>query len=91
MGLASDAFAAKGDRLYVLVDEYDRFGNKLLVERRDLYDAIVRGQSGVRGSSPIRSFLETLKSLSGALFYHWHHAARARRFFGLQCCQGYHA
>jgi hypothetical protein len=24
----------------------------------------VRGQSGVRGSSPIRSFLETLKSLS---------------------------
>lgn len=52
---------------YVLIDEYDRFANKLLVERRDQYDAIVRGQSGVRGSSPIRSFdfLETLKSLSG--------------------------
>jgi hypothetical protein len=65
LGLASDAVASKGERLYVLVDEYDRFANKLLVERRDQYDAIVRGQSGVRGSSPIRSFLETLKSLRG--------------------------
>lgn len=65
LGLASDAVAAKGEKLYVLIDEYDRFANKLLVERRDQYDAIVRGQSGVRGSSPIRSFLETLKSLRG--------------------------
>jgi hypothetical protein len=52
--------AKKGGKLYVLIDEYDRFANKLLVERPTEYDAIVRGRSGV-----IRSFLEKLKSLSG--------------------------
>jgi hypothetical protein len=62
---AASAVQLKGGKLYVVIDEYDRYANKLLVERRDEYNKFVVGQSGVMGSSPIRSFLETLKAIRG--------------------------
>jgi hypothetical protein len=64
---AANAVSAAGGRLYVMVDEYDRFANKLLLERREQYDAVVRGTSGVAASSPIRAFFETLKALMKVL------------------------
>jgi hypothetical protein len=50
-----------GGLLYVMVDEYDRFANKLLFDRRDLHDAAVRARSG---DTLIRSFFETLKAIN---------------------------
>jgi hypothetical protein len=44
---AANAVRAVGGRLYVMVDEYDRFANKLLLEHREQYDGVVRGTSGV--------------------------------------------
>jgi hypothetical protein len=48
-----------GGKLYVLIDEYDRFADQLLVENIDPYRV---GQSGV---SVLRSFLQTLKAIGG--------------------------
>jgi hypothetical protein len=48
-----------GGKLYVLIDEYDRFANQLLVDNIDAYRV---GQSGV---SVLRSFLQTLKAIGG--------------------------
>jgi len=53
-------------RLLVLVDEYDRYSNKLMFENPETYLKFVSGTSGVASSSPIRSFFETLKSLDSA-------------------------
>ena len=50
--------------LMILIDEYDRFANKLMAENIVLYKKMVRGKSGDAISSPIRSFFETLKSIS---------------------------
>ena len=49
----------------MLVDEYDRFANKLMIERRVAYDMAVAGESGKPLSSPIRAFFETLKEIGG--------------------------
>jgi hypothetical protein len=55
---AADAVNDKGGKLYVLIDEYDRFANQLLVE--SYYQDRARLCFSV-----LRSFLETLKSISG--------------------------
>eukprot|EP01094_Clydonella_sp_ATCC50884_P022323 TRINITY_DN50_c0_g1_i11.p1 TRINITY_DN50_c0_g1~~TRINITY_DN50_c0_g1_i11.p1 ORF type:complete len:662 (-),score=96.18 TRINITY_DN50_c0_g1_i11:186-2171(-) len=61
----TEAIHSRGGRLYVIVDEYDRFANKLMLDA-DLgaYESIVAGKSGQALSSPIRSFFETLKMLA---------------------------
>ena len=56
---------AKQSGLMILIDEYDRFANKLMSENMQVYRNMVRGKSGDPLSSPIRSFFETLKSISG--------------------------
>jgi hypothetical protein len=61
---ASNAVEAIDGRLYVFVDEYDRFANKLMIENREAYVDVVTGVSKVPASSPIRAFFETLKALS---------------------------
>ena len=50
--------------VFVLIDEYDRFANKIMFEDPDMYDKIVAGRSGKRFSSPISSFFETIKMLT---------------------------
>jgi hypothetical protein len=60
---AADAVELAGGRLYVFVDEYDRFANKLMVENRAAYVDVVAGESKKPASSPIRAFFETLKEL----------------------------
>ena len=54
----------KGGKLYTIVDEYDRFANKLMLENSKLYEDIVAGESGQAASSPIRAFFENLKAIS---------------------------
>ncbi|KAG2388059.1 hypothetical protein C9374_000909 [Naegleria lovaniensis] len=53
-------------KLMVLIDEYDRFANKLMFENPDNYKLIVEGKRGDPASSPIRAFFERLKKASGA-------------------------
>jgi hypothetical protein len=55
--------ALKQERLFVLVDEYDRFANKLMLENPEGYVKMIAGISGDAASSPFRSFYETLKSI----------------------------
>ena len=54
-----------GYPLYLIIDEYDRFANKLLFETPDAYAKMISGTSGDPKSSLIRSVLETVKSVSG--------------------------
>ena len=53
-----------GYPLYLIIDEYDRFANKLLFETPDAYRKMVSGKSGDPKSSLIRGVLETVKSVS---------------------------
>jgi hypothetical protein len=53
-----------GGKLLILVDEYDRFANKLMFENPAAYDEIVRGGRGDTMSSPIRAFFEAIKEVS---------------------------
>ncbi|EFC49725.1 hypothetical protein NAEGRDRAFT_78045 [Naegleria gruberi] len=55
----------KGAKLMILIDEYDRFANKLMFENPEKYQLIVEGKRGDPTSSPIRSFFERLKESSG--------------------------
>ena len=64
LGRLANAVHKAGGQLYVIIDEYDRFANKLMFENPEIYEAIVAGKTGVLGSSPIRSFFETLKTLA---------------------------
>ena len=64
MARLADAVGDAGGQLYVIIDEYDRFANKLMFENPELYKTIVAGETRVLGSSPIRSFFETLKMLT---------------------------
>ncbi len=57
-------------RLLVLVDEYDRYANKLMFENSEVYAKLVRGTPSVAASSPIRSFFEALKAITGLDRYH---------------------
>jgi hypothetical protein len=52
---------SKTPRLLVLIDEYDRFANKLMMANLPAYDSVVTGVSGDPLSSPIRAFYETIK------------------------------
>lgn len=54
----------KGGKLMILVDEYDRFANKLMLENIEAYKRMVVGSSGVLASSPIRGIYECFKGLS---------------------------
>jgi hypothetical protein len=49
-------------RLLVLVDEYDRFANKLMLENPEAYRRAVQGKSKQLNSSPIRGLFESIKS-----------------------------
>jgi hypothetical protein len=51
-------------KVFILIDEYDRFANKIMFEKPDLYNKVVAGQSGDPLSSPIRSFFETIKMMT---------------------------
>ena len=51
----------KGGKVFVLIDEYDRFANKLMFEKPDEYNKVVAGRSGEALSSSGRSFFECLK------------------------------
>jgi hypothetical protein len=42
---------SKNPRLFVLIDEYDRFANKLMLENIAAYDGVVTGVSGDLGVS----------------------------------------
>ena len=61
---AAHAVNKTGGKLYTIVDEYDRFANKLMLENVKSYKQFVTGKSKVPASSPIRSFFEKLKALS---------------------------
>lgn len=60
-----DAVRSTNKPLYVIVDEYDRFANKLLFENREAYEDMVMGKSGKRGSSVLRAIFERVKKASG--------------------------
>jgi hypothetical protein len=45
---------SKNPRLLVMVDEYDRFANKLMVEDLPAYDGVVTGVAGDPFSSSTR-------------------------------------
>jgi len=57
----------KDQHFMILIDEYDRFANKLMFEQMDTYVKIVAGKSNEPLSSPIRTFYETLKTCSQIL------------------------
>ncbi len=46
--------------VFVLIDEYDRFTNKIMFEKPDVHSKVLTGQFGDPFSSPTRSFFETL-------------------------------
>jgi hypothetical protein len=51
---------------FILIDEYDRFANKLMFERPDMYNKVDAGQSGDAFFSTIRSFFGCIKRLQNA-------------------------
>jgi hypothetical protein len=53
-------------KVFILIDEYDRFANKLVFERPDMYTKVVAGQSGDTFFSTIHSFFECIKRLQNA-------------------------
>lgn len=59
------AVRATSTPLYLIIDEYDRFANKLLFENPTLYGSVVMGESGKRGSSVLLSIFEAIKEASG--------------------------
>jgi len=65
----AEMLASNQERLLILVDEYDRFANKLMLENPEGYTKIFTGITGDPASSPIRSFYETLKSIHGLRGY----------------------
>mmetsp|Transcript_8156 Transcript_8156/g.34283 ORF Transcript_8156/g.34283 Transcript_8156/m.34283 type:complete len:200 (+) Transcript_8156:494-1093(+) len=68
IGQLADAIDEDADaQLMVLVDEYDRFANQLLLEDRVAYDAVVGQSSGSSPAGPLRSLMETLKKVSTML------------------------
>jgi hypothetical protein len=62
---AARAVKRNGGKLYILIDEYDRFANELLVSRRKAYESFIIGTRGDELSSPMRSFLQTVKTVCG--------------------------
>ena len=55
-------------RLFVLVDEYDRYSNKLMLENTAQYLASLKDKNSVASLvHPLRSLFETLKSIGGHL------------------------
>ena len=52
-------------RLLVLIDEYDRYANKLMLEDTVRYLATVKDKSQSSMIHPLRSLFETLKSITG--------------------------
>ena len=50
--------------VFVLIDEYDRFANKIMFENPDQYNKVVVVRSVDLLSSPIRSFFETIKTMT---------------------------
>ncbi|KAI3661219.1 hypothetical protein MP638_005656 [Amoeboaphelidium occidentale] len=54
---------SSGYPLYLIIDEYDRFANKLLFETPDAYKNMISGKSGDPKSSVIRNVLETVKTV----------------------------
>jgi hypothetical protein len=59
----ADLVKRSGYNLYLIIDEYDRFANKLLFETPDAYKNMISGKSGDPKSSVIRNVLETVKSV----------------------------
>lgn len=59
------AVRATSTPLYLIIDEYDRFANKLLFENTTHYGSVVLGESGKHGSSVLRSIFEAVKKASG--------------------------
>jgi hypothetical protein len=55
----------RGLPLFILIDEHDRFANKLLFENPEQYNSIVAIASGTKGSSFLRSIFEAVKEASG--------------------------
>ncbi|KNC51087.1 uncharacterized protein AMSG_12037 [Thecamonas trahens ATCC 50062] len=55
------AVGRAGGRVMVLIDEYDRVANELMVKDKDAYARSVMGVSGEEASSPLRSLLTTFK------------------------------
>jgi hypothetical protein len=60
IGAVLSVVAATGHKLYLLIDEYDHFGNRILADGdQELYESIVRGTGFVR------SFYAALKAGTG--------------------------
>lgn len=58
----------KDGKLLILVDEYDRFANELMVEDGNIYkSAIGAAKDGQRFTSPLRGFFQCVKSLGGTV------------------------
>jgi hypothetical protein len=53
----------KMGKVFVLIDEYDRFANKVMFEQPGTYSKVVSGRSGDAFCSPVRSFFECIKGL----------------------------
>ena len=58
----------EGKNFMILIDEYDRFANSLLFDDPQIYDKVVRGQSG-DPTSALSSFLTTLKAIPNRLSF----------------------
>ena len=52
--------------VYLMIDEYDRFTNNLMFEDPGRYHELVGTPVDTPGSSPLRSFLETVKEVKSA-------------------------
>lgn len=59
-----NAVRATATPLYLVIDEYDRFANKLLIENLDLYGSPAIGECGERGLSVLQSIFEAVKEAS---------------------------
>jgi len=64
LGRLAAAVSECGGRMLTLVDEYDRFANKLMFENPEAYSKVVAGIPGDPQSSPIRAFFETMKKIN---------------------------
>ena len=64
LGIVAKYVQSVGGNLLFLIDEYDRFSNKLMFEDPEAYRRIIVGTSGDRQSSPIRGLFEAVKDIS---------------------------
>ena len=59
-----NAIKTKNAKIFILIDEYDRFANELMFTNPEAYDKLLAGTTGDKLSSPVRSFFTAIKAIS---------------------------